>query len=288
MKVTRFDESSLFSDLEHLDAWLAGRGITQRNRLRIYRKNLLAMRDLDDDTDVVRVNARKYEAGRINEMLASYVEGFELSDALKCLIDNQIEIPDELLKRSLDGHPDAALETAKTNHPRNAMFELSIAAAVARQGLKPELNIDKPDLEFQFEGRRMLIECKRVLSEKGIGEALSVGIRQLRKTVNVSAGDVGLVAVNISRLFNTGDGWWTVKESVHPTTALSNMIRRWIEGRETDLLRRKEPAIRGMVFYGSSPFRISNVGYIPVRTATLCRLDSTDELLRRLSAKLKL
>ena len=51
------------------------------------------------------------------------------------------------------------------------MFELSIAAAVARQGLKPVLNLDKPDLEFQFEGRRVLMECKRVLSENGINES---------------------------------------------------------------------------------------------------------------------
>src|SRR5271156_6237985 len=138
MKVTRFDESDLFDDLDKIDAWLAGRGFTQRDRLRIYRENLIAMRDTDDD--MATIHSQMQEAGRMNEMLASYVEGFELSDALKCLLDSQVEIPDELLKRSLDGHADAAQETAKSNHGRNAMFELSIAAAVARQGLKPVFN----------------------------------------------------------------------------------------------------------------------------------------------------
>ena len=286
MKVTRFDESNLFDDLDKIDAWLTGRGFTQRNRLRIYRENLIAMRDSDDD--MAKIHSQMQETGRVNEMLASYVEGFELSDALKCFLDNKADIPDELLKRSLDGHADAAQETAKSNQGRNAMFELSIAAAVARQGLKPVFNLDKPDLEFQFEGRRVLMECKRVLSENGIDEAMSVGIRQLRKKVDVSADDVGLVAVNISRLLNSGDGWWTITGEVHPVRVLSNMIHRVIERREANIRRREEPAMRGIVFYAASPFKIEGLGYMPVRTATVCRLDSGDELMRRLSETLEL
>ncbi len=286
MKLTRFDESNLFDDLDKIDVWLTGRGFTKRNRLRIYRENLIAMRDTDDD--VANIHLQMQESGRINEILASYVEGFELSDALKCLLDKEVDIPDELLKRSLDGHADAAQETVKSNQGRNAMFELSIAAAVARQGLKPIFNLDKPDLEFQFEGRRVLMECKRVLSENGINEAMSLGIRQLRKKVNVSADDVGLVAVNISRLFNSGDGWWTITGKVHPVRVLSDMIHRVIEGREANIRQRREPAIRGMVFYAASPFKVDGLGYMPVRTATICRLDSGDELMRRLSETLKL
>jgi hypothetical protein len=286
MKVTRFDESTLFSDLDEIDAWLAKRGYVQYNRLRIYRENLIAMRDTEDD--VATIHSQMLGAGRMNEILASYVEGFELSDALKCLLDNQVEIPDELLKRSLDGHADAAQETPKSNQGRNAMFELSIAAAVARQGLKPAFNLDKPDLQFQFEDHRVLMECKRVLSEKAIDEAMSTGIRQLRKKVNISADDVGLLAINISRLFNSGDGWWTVKADAHPVRVLSNMIHRVIEGREANIRRRKEPAIRGVVFYAASPFKVEGVGYMPVRTATLCRLDSSDELMQRFSNTLKL
>jgi hypothetical protein len=115
MKVTRFDESNLFDDLDKIDAWVAERGFTQRNRLRIYRENLIALRDSDDD--MVKIHSQMKEAGRVNEILASYVEGFELSDALKCLLDNRVDIPDELLKRSLDGHADAAQETRVVEMP---------------------------------------------------------------------------------------------------------------------------------------------------------------------------
>jgi hypothetical protein len=43
-----------------------------------------------------------------------------------------------------------------------------------------------------------------------------------------------------------------------------------------------------MVFYAASPFKVEGLGYVPVRTATVCRLHSDDELLRRLSDTLKL
>jgi len=285
MKVTRFDKTNIFRNLDEIDAWLAERGFTQRNRLRVYRENLIAMRDTEDDE--ATIHSRMLKAGRVNEILASYIEGFELSDTLKCLIDNKVVIPDELLKRSLDGHADASQETAKNNGGRNAMFELSMAASLARQGLKPQLNLDKPDLEFQFEGRRVLIECKRILSKSAISEALSVGARQLRKKVNVSTGDVGLIAVNVSRPFNSGDGWWTVKREALPALVLSNMIERLIEELEVTIRLRKEPAVRGILFYAASPFRVEGLGYTPVRTAMLCRLDSKDELIGRISRILR-
>lgn len=59
MKVTRFDESKLFGDLDKIDAWLTGRGFTQRNRLRIYRENLIAMRDT-----IITFIATKFETTR--------------------------------------------------------------------------------------------------------------------------------------------------------------------------------------------------------------------------------
>jgi hypothetical protein len=117
---------------------------------------------------------------------------------------------------------------------------------------------------------------------------MSVGIRQLRKKVKVSADDVGLVAVNISRLFNHGDGWWTITGETHPVEVLSNMVHRMIQVREANILRRKESAIRGVMFYAASPFEIKGMGYTPVRTATICPLNPDDELIRRLAATMKL
>ena len=147
------------------------------------------MRNTDDE--MAKIHSQMQEAGRVSEMLASYVEGFELSDALKCLLDNKVD-------------------------------------------------------------------------------------------------NVGLVAVNISRVLNSGDGWWNISCEVHPVRVLSDMILRVIASREANIRRRKEPAIRGMVFYAASPFKIEGLGYMPVRTAIVCRLDSGDELMLRLSVALRL
>ena len=58
MKYTPFTETNLFAELDELDAWLAGRGIKQRNRLRIYRENLIAMRDAEET--VQQMCSRRY------------------------------------------------------------------------------------------------------------------------------------------------------------------------------------------------------------------------------------
>ena len=96
------------------------------------------------------------KAGRVTEILASYVEGAEIVDVLMSLRAGQVEIPDELLRRALDGAPDSARESTKNNQGRNAMFELSIGAMLARQNLKPRLSMNNPDVEFRFENRQIL------------------------------------------------------------------------------------------------------------------------------------
>ena len=94
MKYTPFTQTTLFSDLDELDVWLAGRGITQRNRLRIYRENVIAMRDREKAIGVAEVFTEVQKVGRLTEILASYVEGYEFVDALMCLRAAQVDIPD--------------------------------------------------------------------------------------------------------------------------------------------------------------------------------------------------
>jgi hypothetical protein len=191
MKHTPFTQTDMFSDLDELDAWLAERGIKQRNRLRIYRANLIAMREREKEIGAAAVYAEIEKAGRLTEILASYVEGSEFVDALMCLRAGHVDIPDELLRRALDGAPDASRESPKNNQGRNAMFELSIGAMLARQNLQPKFSTNNPDVEFRFEDRRILVECKRVLSEDRTLPVIFEGIRQLRKQVNPSDGEVG-------------------------------------------------------------------------------------------------
>ena len=67
------------------------------------------------------------------------------------------------------------------------------------------------------------------------------------------------------------------------------MIRKFIDSRIEDILRKKDPALSGVLFYAVSPFRVEGTGYTPVRTAVLCPFDSEPrDLLRRLATFIKL
>jgi hypothetical protein len=289
MKYTPFTQTTLFSDLDELDVWLAGRGITQRNRLRIYRENVIAMRDREKAIGVAEVFTEVQKVGRLTEILASYVEGYEFVDALMCLRAAQVDIPDELLRRALEGTTDASRESPKNNQGRNAMFELSIGAMLARDNLKPKLSTDNPDVEFRFEDRRVLVECKRVLSAERTLDAISEGIRQLRKTVNPSDGELGLVAVNISRVFYRGDGHWEAPANSDVREVLAGMIRYFIDTKRDGVLRKKDTAATGAFFYAAAPFRIEGMGYTPARSGMFCAFDlNCDEFLARLASSLHL
>ena len=289
MKYTPFTQTTLFSDLDELDVWLAGRGITQRNRLRIYRENIIDMRDREDVVGAAEVFTEVLKAGRLTEILASYVEGHELVDALMCLRAARVDIPDELLRRALEGTPDASRESPKNNQGRNAMFELSIGAMLARVNLKPKLSTDNPDVEFRFEDRRVLVECKRVLSAERVLDAISEGIRQLRKTVNPSDGEFGLVAVNISRVFYRGDGHWETPANSDVREVLAGMIRYFIDTIHYGILKKKDAAAMGAFFYAAAPFRVEGKGYTPARSGMFCAFDlNRDEFLARLASSLRL
>lgn len=289
MKYTPFTETTLFSDLDEHEVWLAGRGITQRNRLRIYRENLIAMRDREKAIGVAEVFTEVQKAGRLTEILASYVEGYEFVDALTCLRAAQVDVPDELLRRALEGTPDASREGPKNNQGRNAMFELSMGAMLARVNLKPKLSTDNPDVEFKFEDRRVLVECKRVLSAERTLDAISGAIHQLRKTVNTSDGELGLVAVNISRVFYRGDGHWEAPANSDVREVLAGMIRSLIDTIRDGILRKKDTAATGAFFYAAAPFRIEGIGYTPARAGMFCAFDlNRDEFLVRLASSLRL
>ena len=289
MKYTPLNQTSLFGDLEKVDTWLAGRGITQRNRLRIYRENLIAMRDREKAIGAADVFADVQKARRLTEIIASYVEGAEIVDALMCLRAGQVDIPDELLRRALDGAPDASRESPKNNQGRNAMFELSIGAMLARQDLKPKFSTSNPDVEFRFEDRRILVECKRVLSDDRTLPVISEGIRQLRMQVKPSDGEAGIVAVNISRVFYRGDGYWEAPANTDVHEILSEMIGRFIDRIGDGILRKKNAAATGALFYAATPFRVEGLGYTPARAGTFCAFDlNHNEFLARLASTLRL
>jgi hypothetical protein len=259
--ITRLDQSTFRADLEELDQWLSDRGFIQRDRFRLYKANIEEMTRLEDRSDAAQVFSRVENEGRVTEILSSYVEGIEFVDALTTLRAKQITIPDHLLSKVLDGPPDAARENHKSNQGRNAMFELSMGAMVAKQDFHPVLGQANPDVEFQFQGRRVLLECKRVFSDKRVLDNIADAIRQLDKSVDTGNADIGLVAISISRLAHQGNGYWEATSLEQGRAYLAQAMRRLVGDLDARLRKLVRPSTAGVVFFVSGPLRVENIGY---------------------------
>jgi hypothetical protein len=70
---------------------------------------------------------------------------------------------------------------------------------------------------------------------------------------------------------------------------LAGMIRYFIDTIRDGILRRKEIAATGAVFYAAAPFRVEGIGYTPARSGMFCAFDrNRDEFLARLASTLRL
>lgn len=122
------------------------------------------------------------------------------------LIPSHTPAMTRVLQEALQGQPDLADESDASNRGRNAAFELVIAGHLARAGLPVLLQMSS-DVQTDFGGAPMLIECKRPFSEASVGRNLIDGAKQLRKGRKTFGDDrtYCIVALSLSRLFNTGN-----------------------------------------------------------------------------------
>lgn len=63
--------------------------------------------------------------------------------------------------------PSAERPTSNSNRPRNILFELNVASKLWEVGVAPILGGRRPDLRCEVHDTRLLIECKRPLTEEG-------------------------------------------------------------------------------------------------------------------------
>lgn len=283
--VRRLDERFL-ADLDDILTWAEHRGIPRRSRFHVYRDNINWLRAHDAEQDRPVIYAQLEKEGRITEILSTMAESIELVETVPELRQKGVDVPQELLRRAFSGPLDAFREDNTSNQARNAMFELSMGAMAARHGLKPELSISNPNVSFQFEGRFIKMECKRVLSETKVATRLQEGIKQLAKSVRIDTVDVGLVAISLSKLLNPGDRF-LVSDSPHE--ALSGLVTELLRANEQRLGMMNKPSVAGFLFYLSSVAHVPGRGYAPMRSGTVFPLNLAEQpFLRRLAGSLRI
>jgi hypothetical protein len=283
----RLDDQFLGS-LNEIDLWLRTLGIKKHNRFRRYRQNIEWLNNHNQTGNQPLVYADIESQGRLTEVLSTFVESIEIVETIPPLIEAKVEIPAELLRRAFSGPVDTFREDNQSNQARNAMFELSMAAMVARQGMGPTLSNLNPDLAFDFGDRSVKMECKRLISEGKLLERIEEGIWQLEKSVMPANNDVGIVAISLSRLFNPGDRVLMVPESIQPHDLLSRELRDVLGRMEGQLSRLTHPAVTAVLFYLSSPCYVPGIGYVRGTCATLFPLNLEEQpFLRQIAEKLR-
>jgi len=249
------------AELDRIAAWIVQQGISQANRFIMYRKNIDRLRAHDLEQDRALVYAELEKQQRLTEVLSTYVETIEMVETILTLIDAGVAVPVELLKKAFSGPVDTFREDARSNQARNAMFELTMGAMAARQGLAPVLSTGNPDIAFHFENRRVCMECKRVISENKVLERIKEGIGQLEKSARPGEDDIGIVAVSVAKLFNPGDRVAEASDGTDPHDLLSQELYQLLRLNEPVLATLARPSVAAILFYLSSPCYVPGKGY---------------------------
>lgn len=264
--IRRLDESFV-AELEKILAWAVEQGVSPHSRFHTYRRTIAKLNQPRTESET-RALYEKYEsAKRLPEVASTYSECIELLETIPTMQQAGTHIPSDLLRKAFSGPPDAFQETDTTNAARNAMFELKMGAMAARNGWRPTLGPNKPDVMFEFEGRCVKMECKRVLSVKAIEGRLKEGARQLDKCVNETTDDVGIVALSLTKL--AADPNELFQHSSEPHEALSQQVHDVLKLNEQFLGGLRRPSLTGFLFYTSVIFGVPGRGFTVANNGTM-------------------
>lgn len=282
----RVTYQEILKDLEEIAQWLCGVTHRQFDRIRVHQRNVAALAQATNEGTLDQFIAG-LGADKRREVMCSLTESMEFVDSIKALRKQDCRIPVPVLEAALDGPADLHFKDENSNRGRNTMFEIAIAGRVARAGLTPELG-GEPDVRFDLEGRQILIECKRVFSEKGIARCLAVAGRQLKRDLARSCDprDCGIIAVSISRVFNQGDKMFVARNEDMLRERLREEVDSVIQRQEGTYRNVRDPKIAGFLFHLSTPAFLEDVGlFMAAHSVTIHHIPgrSDSALLRKLA-----
>lgn len=204
----------------------------------------------------------------------------------------------EKLQKGVNGPINAAEETPRSTTARNFLFEATVAARSHR----PENGVDvildaESDTGFRIGGKKVWVECKRITTPEKIHDNTRKASRQLESLLKkkVGSGHRGIVAMDISKILNSGDKIWVSHDDEQLLSSINDMmntfIRQYSQVWERNYARRNKKVIGTMirlVFMSASEPR--NILIHTAQWTVTPRIGvsaSDDQLLRVLVAELK-
>ena len=181
-------------------------------------------------------NASDSEA---KEAFPSFVSSiFEIHDfidiymAFNNVAITQLDHIVEKLQKGVKGPINSSEETPKSTVARNFLFE----AVVAAKAHKPEKGIEaildaKSDTGIKIEKNKLWIECKRITSIEKIEANVKKASSKLEKTFKkqMGSGHRGIVALDVTKLFNTGDKIYVANDDDELQNSIDRMMDKFME-----------------------------------------------------------
>ena len=158
-------------------------------------------------------------------------------------------------------------EDENTNHARNILFELNLGAKLFEGGAAPMLG-ERPDLSCMRQDKKLLLECKRVLTKRGAQKRLKKARRDLTDLLKAErVGARGVIALSLTKLVNPGDAIFSFSDESAAREGLGAVLSE-----KADSLRRswEHPGTKiiGVIFHVITPTFLENQKLLALQQRT--------------------
>ena len=136
------------------------------------------------------------------------------------------------LQKAVNGPIKSSDESAKSTAARNFLFEAIVAAKAHNPAKGASTILDaRSDTGVYFHDKKIWIECKRVTSLEGIEKNVRKACNQLKNVFakNIGSSHRGLVALDVSKILNNGDGLLVRENDAELYKTVSNITESFIK-----------------------------------------------------------
>lgn len=151
--------------------------------------------------------------------------------AFRSVPPDQLVFIVEKLRKAVNGPINAAEETSESTVARNFLFEALVAARAHRPEMGVEAILDaKSDTGIRINGKKIWIECKRVTTLEKIESNARKASSQLEALLDkeVGSGHRGIVAMDISKILNSGDKIYVARNDSELSASVDRMMDQFI------------------------------------------------------------
>lgn len=241
--------------LDSLIEFLKTAGIDPiRSRLNNYRSQLKELIDSPDQDCIIydTIKAAAY-TGLISELVA-------LAEIHRSLRNNQSTVFLTKLQEAIKGPTILADENPKnsSNHARNTLFELTIAARIQRGGLIPEFE-NPTDLASDFPEGKLFIECKRPQGISQLNSRLRDGTEKIlaaKKSCPVNS--AGFVAIYAGKALFEGHKVIITDEPSHLPDICEELCDKFISAHKERIRSSFRKGLDGLILDMTFPAWIPN------------------------------